>query len=474
MGLELDPAALGLRSSGRVEVRVNCPFCGDRKGHLYANPRKQVFYCFRCGAKGRIVAGAVAAAPPARKVEPEPCATADVRDRVYRALLSVLELSPEHREHLLSPVRGMTPEQVERGMYRTLPEGGRAELGERVARVADPAGVPGFWRLRGRWRVAGPAGLLVPVRDVRGRVVGLQVRRDDPSDGPRYVWLSSAGRPGGTPARALCHVAWPPGLPCLRVWVTEGPLKADIASGLLGEPVVAVPGVNTWKSSGLLDALREMSPDEVVVAYDADAETNPFVDRAANELGRALRGSGYRVYLARWPLAAGKGLDDLLLGGGYPAIEEFSVGGGSWMNRVILAGEVVQPPRVQAVKRRDGQSFLRARFLLQVEDDGRREMVPVNAWEKQARRLEEVGLQKGDRVLLEGKLKVRREDGPYGQQTSLEIWVSDLEVLLRAAQAVPGASLPGAQSGLPGPEGNGARAVSGDVSQELEEVEIPW
>jgi single-stranded DNA-binding protein len=416
------------------------------------------------------VAGAVAAAPPAREVSPEPCATADVRDTVYRALLSALELSPEHREHLLSPVRGMTPEQVDRGMYRTLPEGGRAELGERVARVVDPAGVPGFWRLGGRWRVAGPAGLVVPVRDVRGRVVGLQVRRDDPGGGPRYMWLSSAGRPGGTPARALCHVAWPPGLPCLRVWVTEGPLKADIASGLLGEPVVAVPGVNTWKSCGLLEALQEMCPDEVVLAYDADAETNPFVDRAADELGRALRGSGYRVWLARWPLAAGKGLDDLLLGGGHPVVEEFGVGGGSWMNRVILAGEVLQPPKVQAVKRRDGQSFLRARFLLRVDDDGRREAVPVNAWENQARRLEKAGLEAGDRVLLEGKLKVRREDGPYGQQTSLEIWVSDFEVLLRAAHAAPDAP-------------SGAQPAAADVqpaaagvpaSRELEEVEIPW
>ncbi|MEW5931980.1 MAG: DUF3854 domain-containing protein [Bacillota bacterium] len=465
--LELDIAALGPRSSGRAEVRVNCPFCGDQKGHLYANPRKQVFYCFRCGAKGRLVAGAVAAVPRVRGVEPEPRATADTRDRVYRALLSALELSAVHREHLLSPVRGMTLEQVERGMYRTLPEGRRAELGEQVARVANPSGVPGFWRSGNGWRVGGPAGLLVPVRDVRGRVVGLQVRRDDPGDGPRYVWLSSAGRPGGTPARTLCHVAWPPGVPCLRVWVTEGPLKADIASELLGEPVVAVPGVNTWKSSGLLEALREMCPDEVVVAYDADAETNPFVDRAAGELGRALRGSGYRVCVARWPVGAGKGLDDLLLGGGRPVLEQFS-GGGSIMNRVILAGEVVQPPKVQALKRKDGTSFVRGRFLLQIEDDGRRETIPVNAWERIARRLEEAALAKGDRILLEGKLKARREDGPYGQQTSLEIWVSDFEVLLRAAQVEPAPSTP-----------SGARSAAEPSAvhpgeQDLEEVEIPW
>jgi len=40
------------------EIRVNCPFCvkrgktPDTKFHLYMNSRKEVYYCFRCGARG--------------------------------------------------------------------------------------------------------------------------------------------------------------------------------------------------------------------------------------------------------------------------------------------------------------------------------------------------------------------------------------------------------------------------------------
>ena len=33
------------------EKQLDCPFCG-KEGHLYYNPSKRVFYCFRCGAKG--------------------------------------------------------------------------------------------------------------------------------------------------------------------------------------------------------------------------------------------------------------------------------------------------------------------------------------------------------------------------------------------------------------------------------------
>ena len=34
------------------EKRMDCPYCG-KEGHLYLNLDKGVFYCFRCGARGR-------------------------------------------------------------------------------------------------------------------------------------------------------------------------------------------------------------------------------------------------------------------------------------------------------------------------------------------------------------------------------------------------------------------------------------
>ncbi len=40
------------RSTG-AEVRIDCPFCGDHKGHGYANTEKNVFICHRCHASSR-------------------------------------------------------------------------------------------------------------------------------------------------------------------------------------------------------------------------------------------------------------------------------------------------------------------------------------------------------------------------------------------------------------------------------------
>src|SRR5512144_2104327 len=38
-----------------TEVRINCPECGDDKYHCYCNLIKRVYYCHKCGAKGKIV-----------------------------------------------------------------------------------------------------------------------------------------------------------------------------------------------------------------------------------------------------------------------------------------------------------------------------------------------------------------------------------------------------------------------------------
>ncbi|MEW5934870.1 MAG: CHC2 zinc finger domain-containing protein [Bacillota bacterium] len=44
---------LDLRPSGS-EWRACCPFCGDAKFHLYLNPQKNAWHCFRCGEGGGV------------------------------------------------------------------------------------------------------------------------------------------------------------------------------------------------------------------------------------------------------------------------------------------------------------------------------------------------------------------------------------------------------------------------------------
>lgn len=310
------------------EVRYRCPFCErDRAARykLYANPHRGIWHCFRCGAAGRIAGDewglSRTGRPLAAAPEPERRAPEEVLDRAYRRLVEALPLSSGHLLHLLAE-RRLPPEAIAVAQYRTLPvsPAEREQAAAAVARQLDPEGVPGFWRHpEGVWTLAGAPGLCVPVRDWAGRVRGVQIRRDRGE--PKYVWLTSRGKPGGAPARAVYHVTQQmPGIGSRRVWLTEGALKADVAARRLGEVVVAVPGVQTWCGSGVVEGLSAAGVREAVLAYDADQQTNPHVRQAAVRLARALRQAGLRVTAAVWPLEEGKGIDDLLLAGSEPRV----------------------------------------------------------------------------------------------------------------------------------------------------------
>ena len=275
-------------------------------------------------------------AKPRRKSDsrsPLPEEEAELRDKVYQELISSLTLERRHVEHLLS--RGLTEEEVEllkgRG-YRSLPADAleRFKIAKKLAEIfrGDLLRVPGFY-LTENLQPMFPGfkgGLLIPIRDVKNRIVGCQVRRDEAEEGGRYCWFSATSR-GGISSGALIHVAIPEDPPpeggWRRVWVAEGPLKADIAALRLKEPVIGIPGVSTWKAEGI-DSIRfYLGAREVVIAFDADAEVNESVRAQQCRLADELLSWGARVLIAEWDLCDGKGLDDLLVGGGYPRLKPF-------------------------------------------------------------------------------------------------------------------------------------------------------
>jgi len=238
-------------------------------------------------------------------------AAVEVRDAVYRALLEDLPLVARHREDLHR--RGMPGPEVARRGYRSLPPGGRPWSREDLARrLAERFGsevlaaVPGFVqreskRDRHYWTIAGPAGLLIPVRNLEGRIIALKVRRDGDGDGPRYVVLSSK-RQGGPGPGSPAHVPLEPpgGRDPDRVRLTEGELKADVATAR--DPgrilTVSAPGATAWRVAlPILEALR---PRTVRLALDADAGTNPNVGRALREALAALESRRFIVEVERW------------------------------------------------------------------------------------------------------------------------------------------------------------------------------
>ncbi len=299
---------LGSRWLGR------CPFHEDRgRPNLVVFPATQTWACFACGAQGdvldflgrvhgrsisevlqSIAAGDTAMPPPVRRTV---AGNVPRVDAGFRAWMRTLPLAPAHAAQLRA--RGFSPEALRR--YRT----------HRPGPAPDAvAGAPGFFQTpSGAWWAQGPAGLLIPILDPDGRVAGAQIRMEGP--GARYRWLSSGGLPSGAASGSPCHVARGEGA---TLWITEGPLKADLARDRLGVTVLGLAGVSTWRQAWRLAVA--LQPRLVVIAFDQDPDpaTRAVVRAQADALSQACRSSELPVARASWNGLA-KGLDDALRAG---------------------------------------------------------------------------------------------------------------------------------------------------------------
>src|SRR5262245_6130820 len=249
-----------------------------------------------------------------------PCAAPATLDHVYRALLAALPLAPSHHQALRQ--RGLADSEIRCRQYGTLPLKGRAALATRLvpwwgADVCTQ--VPGFYVAErdGRrwWSFAGAAGLLIPVRNLDGHIVALKVRADNPDDGPKYTTISSAKHGGPSPG-APVHVPLYEGARGSTVRLTEGELKADVATALSGLLTISVPGVAMWRKA--IPVLQDLRAAQVFLAFDADWRINPHVAQALGQAAFALGTAGYEVQVETWDPALGKGIDDLLAAGYTP------------------------------------------------------------------------------------------------------------------------------------------------------------
>ena len=108
----------------------------------------------------------------------------------------------------------------------------------------------------------------------------------------------------------------PDSRPAPQVRLTEGELKADVAMALSDIPTIGIAGVNNWSSA--LPVLEGLEAETVRLAFDADMQTKPHVARCCLECASTLRDRGYTVLVETWDISQGKGIDDLLAGGGVP------------------------------------------------------------------------------------------------------------------------------------------------------------
>lgn len=241
------------------------------------------------------------------------------RHEVYTAWLEWCELLECHENHLLN-ARGLSLSTVTKMGLRSVPSyAGADSILSWLSKDYDLSHVPGFCydekREQWRMRFVGQSGFYIPLRDEKGRIHALQIRRDTDDQRSRY-WLVS------TPPDEFKHGAVsgvPPhfvGFPeAETLIITEGGLKAIVASECL--PHVWFCGLVAVSSfdSNFGWYLRERLPKvtSVAIAYDADWRTNEKVAAQLERLKTTLDTAGYAPTVLEWPADQGKGFDDYLL-----------------------------------------------------------------------------------------------------------------------------------------------------------------
>ena len=328
-------------------------------------------------------------------------------NEVYSSLLEILDLTPEHKEQL--GARGFSTEDIQANGYRSLPLK-RSHIAEQLAKKfnEDLSGVAGFWRNeKGSWELAGKSGILIPVRDEGGNIVALKCRVDKPSSpSSKYLLISSnpqpdkktgeVKHPNGTSAVAAVH--WPRergagGNGVLRI--TEGEIKADIATTFTNITTLSIPGVAMWRMA--VEIVKRLKPETVLLAFDSDKgkaiadveggqaqayggwkkeseesawSTAPsaedfVVGKALASLYSALKEAGVKVVIEDWPAEAGKGIDDVLVAGKTDAIRQMPMDEADKFIKEMLTAELPEDwVYVVGTKR-----FVHAKTLIEIDKE---------------------------------------------------------------------------------------------------------
>ena len=325
-------------SNGRSSFYVQCPYCDNKpkSKHLNINLKKEVYRCPRCGASGGMFdLYSIYTGTPRDKVRkalveklgpPEiiksqkpknavpavmecPVTDIEARHATYSALLSKLSLAKDHMENLSG--RGLTGDDITRLGYKTTPVVGMTAIARQLhSEGYYLAGVPGFYRnADNEWTfVHESRGILIPVRDVEGRIQGLQIRRDNVTR-RKFRWVSSIDRQDGCGAEGWTHLVGPARR---LVILTEGPMKADVVNALTGATVLAVPGVNALTHLRcVLEELHKQGLEEIKTAFDMDMLTNFHVQDAYNNLLLLLDEMNFKFGTYIWDPSY-KGIDDYI------------------------------------------------------------------------------------------------------------------------------------------------------------------
>ena len=322
---------------------MDCPFCkGKRKFHV--SLKRNAARCNKCSGDSGwntttlhadltglstkeaykdlvkkfngLEAGAKVIAKHTKKLQEEDSITPvdiTVRDKVYRKLLESLELAPSHKEDLLK--RGLSEEDIKEGLYKTVPVMGFHSLAVSALegeKIKKGEGIPGFTDASNINDAAvrkKKSGYFVPVKTRNGLISGMQIRFDNLPENSseeekeafrKYTWFSSAEKDTGCGVTGCENIHYAGNWEEVpkEVQITEGMLKADIASHLSGKPFLALAGVNNvGQLQAELTKLQKEGLETVNICVDMDYREKREVANAMKRIQEIINKSGFHEYI---------------------------------------------------------------------------------------------------------------------------------------------------------------------------------
>lgn len=142
------------------------------------------------------------------------------------------------------------------------------------------------------------------------------------TDDNRYYWFASRDYEEGVGSPCFVHYATDfaynvqngkyNAILSDTLYVTEGALKADIFHYFTKAPCLAISGVNCQEELNKELEAYKKTVKRVVVAFDMDYLTNPYVKDAEEQLKTKILNHGYEYYRLTWDDKY-KGIDDYCL-----------------------------------------------------------------------------------------------------------------------------------------------------------------
>lgn len=142
------------------------------------------------------------------------------------------------------------------------------------------------------------------------------------------------------------------------VRLTEGELKADVATACTGILTMSIAGVSCWRPALLV--LNELNVSTARLAFDADARDKRPVARALQQTATALAAAGHHLEGEDGDEAHGNEIDDLPAAGRFPRLQRGD-DVHTWITDIVAAAEQADPPASETL-------LLKARQLVDTLD----------------------------------------------------------------------------------------------------------